>query len=117
MVVLMSHEAFLRLSFNDPLLCLTAFTTLRENTISMNQPKHPLAEFLTSKGGARFDISPSPTMDAGGQEPVKEINELTGLEEVNLLSGLSAGQFSEWNAYCRVKDLKSFRAYFCLRRC
>ena len=81
--------AFLRLTFTNPLLCLTVSTTLREKPIPTH-PKHPLAVFLTSLGGKRFIAPESPTdPEQGIQEDDPQL--LDGLEEVNLLAGLLAG--------------------------
>ncbi|KAJ3517079.1 hypothetical protein NLJ89_g739 [Agrocybe chaxingu] len=77
--------SFLRLSFNDPLLCLTVSATLREKPIPTT-PKHPLEKFFASIGEASAqEPQPQP------QETEDEVALLDGLEEVNLLEGLLAG--------------------------
>lgn len=79
--------AFLRLNFNDPLLCLTISATLREKPLPIST-KHPLSKFFASTGG-RFPSPPeSPNGEVSSQE---ESDVLDGLEEVNLLEGLLAG--------------------------
>ncbi|CAA7263288.1 unnamed protein product [Cyclocybe aegerita] len=77
--------SFLRLSFSDPLLCLTVSATLREKPIPTT-PKHPLARFFASIGAASTE-EPEPE----AQETQDEASLLDGLEEVNLLEGLLAG--------------------------
>lgn len=81
--------AFLRLTFSDPLLCLTVSATLREKPIPTT-PKHPLARFFASVGGSKDILS-----EESPQEPADksqwEISLLDGLEEANLLNGLLAG--------------------------
>ncbi|KIM41298.1 hypothetical protein M413DRAFT_145987 [Hebeloma cylindrosporum] len=81
--------SFLRLSFNNPLLCLTVSATLREKPIPTH-PKHPLAVYLTSIGEKRLIAPESPKdLDQGTQKEESPL--LDGLEEVNLLEGLLAG--------------------------
>ncbi|KAH9474413.1 hypothetical protein JR316_0012871 [Psilocybe cubensis] len=78
--------SFLRLPFNNPLLCLTVSATLRERPIPTHS-KHPLARFLASVQ-ERHSGTTSP------EEPATEEDDeklLDGLEEVNLLEGLLAG--------------------------
>jgi len=84
--------AFLRLTVTDPLLCLTVAVTLREKPLALNQSKHPLAMFFASTGGVPAETAPpSPTSVNADLPEVPEEEELGGLEEVNLLEGLSAG--------------------------
>jgi len=80
--------AFLRLTFNNPLLCLTVSATLREKPIPTH-PKHPLALYFTSIGGKGFIAPESPNPDQRIQKEESQL--LDGLEEVNLLEGLLAG--------------------------
>ncbi|OAX41149.1 hypothetical protein K503DRAFT_536318 [Rhizopogon vinicolor AM-OR11-026] len=86
--------SFLRLPFSDPLLSLTVSTTLRDKAVSLSQVSHPFVTFLAESGIL-------PKLSASGlskfskqqnQETSEGENEdQTGLEEVNLLEGLSAG--------------------------
>lgn len=88
--------SFLRLAVGDPLLCLTVSATLRERPQSLSRPSHPLALFLSS-----VDFLPTGTAPASPTTPTavngtpadSKSNEttLSGLPEINLLEGLSAG--------------------------
>lgn len=84
---ILTVTAFLRLPFNNPLLCLTVSATLRERPVPTH-PKHPLARFLSSvqerHSGTPTSSEETPTED-------EEEKLLDGLEEVNLLEGLLAG--------------------------
>ncbi|KAF9477650.1 hypothetical protein BDN70DRAFT_837474 [Pholiota conissans] len=79
--------SFLRLTFNNPLLCLTISATLREKPIPTH-PTHPLTRFLNSIENYKPDSPKSP--GTNGQEEGEERQLLDGLEEVNLLEGLLA---------------------------
>jgi hypothetical protein len=79
----------LRLTFNNPLLCLTVSATLREKPIPTH-PRHPLAVYFASISEKRFIAPESPeNPDQGIQKEEPQL--LDGLEEVNLLEGLLAG--------------------------
>ncbi|KAJ7653475.1 TRAPP trafficking subunit Trs65-domain-containing protein [Mycena rosella] len=91
--------SFLRLAVSDPLLCLTVSATLRDRPQTFSRPNHPLALFLASVDflpAATAPASPtSPTAAANGT-PSPDItpagsSSLSGLPEINLLEGLSAG--------------------------
>ncbi|KAF9554996.1 hypothetical protein CPC08DRAFT_821343 [Agrocybe pediades] len=80
--------SFLRLTFNNPLLCLTVSATLREKPIPTHL-KHPLARFFASLGKGGPDSPAHPLSAAKRQDDESVV--LDGLEEVNLLDGLMAG--------------------------
>ncbi|KAG2135462.1 TRAPP trafficking subunit Trs65-domain-containing protein [Suillus clintonianus] len=86
--------SFLRLSFLDPLLSLTVSTTLRDKSVSLSQANHPLVIFL-SESGILAKLSASGISSFSEQQNQEidngEEDDQTGLEEVNLLEGLSAG--------------------------
>ncbi|KAF9045381.1 TRAPP trafficking subunit Trs65-domain-containing protein [Panaeolus papilionaceus] len=82
--------SFLRLNFDDPLLCLTVSATLREKPIPIT-PKHPLSKFLEKVGGARLLPAIAPEDGQSPSAGEEEETLLDGLEEVNLLEGLFAG--------------------------
>ncbi|PPQ63886.1 hypothetical protein CVT24_010353 [Panaeolus cyanescens] len=87
--------SFLRLNFNDPLLCLTISATLREKPIPLTV-KHPLAHFFANVGETRLLPTASQDDIQKTSEPEEEELLLDGLEEVNLLEGLFAGpKFAE----------------------
>lgn len=86
--------AFLRLPFSDPLLSLTVSTTLRDKAVALSQASHPFVIFLaesgilpklSASGMSEFSKKRDQDTDDG------EADDQTGLEEVNLLEGLSAG--------------------------
>ncbi|KAG0700370.1 TRAPP trafficking subunit Trs65-domain-containing protein [Suillus ampliporus] len=86
--------SFLRLSFSDPLLSLTVSTTLRDKAVSLSQANHPFVIFLSesgilaklsASGISSFSKQQNQEIDDGGED------DQTGLEEVNLLEGLSTG--------------------------
>ncbi|KAK0236173.1 TRAPP trafficking subunit Trs65-domain-containing protein [Armillaria nabsnona] len=80
--------AFIRLTYADPLLCLTVSTTLREKPLALNQPKNPLTLYLSSLETFVAD----PTTPTTATTPVPDRGHgLGGFEEVNLLEGLIAG--------------------------
>ncbi len=85
------HVAYTRLTFSNPLLCLTIATTLREKPLALGQQKSPLRTFLLSFPGVTSNPSTPINVDAfasaQGQQPESE-----AFEEVNLLEGLAAGE-------------------------
>ncbi|PPQ70667.1 hypothetical protein CVT25_010769 [Psilocybe cyanescens] len=82
--------SFLRLPYNNPLLCLTVSATLRERPVPTH-PKHPLAQFLASVGEKQSGLPTSPEDSSSNGKEDEEEKLLDGLEEVNLLEGLLAG--------------------------
>ncbi|KAH8996441.1 TRAPP trafficking subunit Trs65-domain-containing protein [Lactarius hatsudake] len=82
------NVAFLRLPSRDPLLCLTASITVREKPLLMTPARSVLAEMLLAAGG----LPKSPA--SASAEPFTSAQEYDkfyhGLDEVNLLEGLSA---------------------------
>ncbi|KAH7928893.1 hypothetical protein BV22DRAFT_162664 [Leucogyrophana mollusca] len=84
--------SFLRLSFNDPLLCLTASTTLRDKALSLSHANHPFVAFLSQRGKLSASMaSVSESEKDKEAEATDDDDDLTGLEEVNLLDGLATG--------------------------
>ena len=84
--------AFLRLPSRDPLLCLTASITVREKPVPITPARNVLAAMLLAAGG--FPKSPA----SANTEPFASAQEYDrfhhGLDEINLLEGLSAGNYS-----------------------
>ncbi|KAI9465379.1 TRAPP trafficking subunit Trs65-domain-containing protein [Lactarius psammicola] len=82
------NVAFLRLPSPDPLLCITASITVREKPVPMTPARSVLAAMLLAAGG----LPKSPA--SAGTEPFTSAQEYDkfyhGLDEVNLLEGLSA---------------------------
>ncbi|KAF5350613.1 hypothetical protein D9756_008630 [Leucocoprinus leucothites] len=80
--------SFLRLTFADPLLCLTISATLREKPVTMSSTNHPFIRFMKAFDGVVIPESPTITDKVPTQD---ESDNLDGFEEVNLLEGLLAG--------------------------
>lgn len=79
--------AFLSFSMRDPLLCLTASITIRERLVPMTPARAVLASMLMEAGGLP-ESQPSAPMMSFDDEIDKSYQ---GLDEVNLLWGLSSG--------------------------
>ncbi|KAJ3575662.1 hypothetical protein NP233_g946 [Leucocoprinus birnbaumii] len=80
--------SFLRLTFTDPLLCLTISATLREKPVTTSSTQHPFIRFLKSFDGVVIPESPTVVDKAPAHD---DSDNLDGFEEVNLLEGLLAG--------------------------
>lgn len=80
--------SFLRLSYPDPLLCLTASATLRDRA---NKVK-PLSAYIKSKLAVTpASTAPVTPVSANGTQPAPpDADALNGLAEANLLEGLMA---------------------------
>ena len=91
------YLGYMSTKFEDPLLSLTVSTTLREKPLPITPPRKALATLLEEVGGSGdpLDIlSPvksavGPGAGFGEQEDDEDL--LSGLEEINLLEGLQAG--------------------------
>jgi len=84
--------AFLRLTLSDPLLCLTVSPTLREKPLAVAHPKHPLAVFLAAHSALPDPSEPPSPTSSDHHNDIEEKIEINGLQEVNLLEGLAAGE-------------------------
>lgn len=85
--------------FEDPLLCLTVSTTLREKPIPLTGPRQRLADLIAAAGSVPLDPASPLTPIQGLGEDKGSIEELArGLEEVNLLSGIASGGSSFMDA-------------------
>ena len=96
--ILIPIVAFVRMYFEDPLLCLTVSTTLREKPIPLMGPRQPLADLIAVTGSVSLDPA-SPLTPIRGPEdddgvPADDL--VRGLEEVNLLGGIASGWPSSW---------------------
>ena len=78
---------FLSFAVRDPLLCLTASITVRERPVSATPARAVLAAMLKEAGGLP-ESQPSAPMESFNEETEKTYH---GLDEVNLLWGLSSG--------------------------
>lgn len=73
----------------DPLLCLTVSTTLREKPVPITPPREVLTGLIEAAGGLPLPIPGSPSAEHEDGYAVDR----TGFEEVNLLEGLTIGQY------------------------
>ncbi|KAG9103981.1 hypothetical protein FRC06_006420 [Ceratobasidium sp. 370] len=83
---------YLRVRMQDPVLCLTASTTLRDKPMSATPQRQELIELFKGAGGV-YDVVKS---RVNGNVPPKDedvdVDDVVyGLEEVNLLEGLTEG--------------------------
>lgn len=94
--------------FEDPLLSLTVSTTLREKPLPITPPRQAIAALLQEVGGSADPLdllSPiksalGPSAGSNDQEDDEDL--LSGLEEINLLEGLQAGD--ELVYICQTRD-------------
>ncbi|KAH9892416.1 TRAPP trafficking subunit Trs65-domain-containing protein [Cubamyces lactineus] len=77
----------------DPLLCITVSTTLRNKPLAITPARQTLATMIDSAGGLKSASIPSPAKANGAPDQHESDDDevLSGLQEVNLLEGLSAG--------------------------
>ena len=80
----------------DPLLAITVSTTLRHKPLAITPPRKTLAALVDAAGGLQSarnslasPIKANGANDEHGSDSEDEI--LTGLQEVNLLEGLTSG--------------------------
>lgn len=81
----------------DPLLSITVSTTLRNKPLAMTPPRQTLATLIDAAGGLKSAGLASPTKVNGARADHHSSDSdddevLSGLQEVNLLEGLSAGE-------------------------
>ena len=74
----------------DPLLCLTASATLREKPVTETPVRKALAALIEAAGGLPSTVDSKLPGGATGENS-EDDPDLTGLEEVNLFEGLTAG--------------------------
>jgi hypothetical protein len=76
----------------DPVLCLTASTTLRDKPVIATPQRQELIELFKSTGGVYKVVQTKPNGNVPSKdEDVDEDDLVYGLEEVNLLEGLTEG--------------------------
>jgi len=81
--------------FEDPLLCLTVSTTLREKPIPLTGPRQRLADLIMATENISLDPASPVTPVRGSDDDSDPAEELVrGLEEVNLLGGIASGRSS-----------------------
>lgn len=83
------HEAFVRTSVPDPLLCLTVSATLREKPAPQTPSRQVLTDLTKSLGPELLEIDNNDTHIS--EDSVAMNDDLGHLFEINLLDGLSAG--------------------------
>ena len=83
--------------FEDPLLCLTVSTTLREKPILLTGPRQRLADLIAVTGSVCLDPASPLTPIRGPYDDDVPAEELVrGLDEVNLLGGIASGWSPSW---------------------
>ncbi|KAI0686748.1 TRAPP trafficking subunit Trs65-domain-containing protein [Cytidiella melzeri] len=81
--------AFLPTKLSDSLLCLTVSTTLREKPVTVTPAREPLKALIEAAGEPTTPLDPrSPLLPTSIEDDDRE---LSGLEEINLLEGLTLG--------------------------
>ncbi|CAE6496705.1 unnamed protein product [Rhizoctonia solani] len=84
---------YLRVRMQDPVLCLTVSATLRDKPMSLTPQREELIELFKSSGGVYQVVKSKPKYN--GSVPSKDQEDdddvMYGLEEVNLLEGLTEG--------------------------
>ncbi len=76
----------------NPLLCLTASATLREKPVTTTPIRQALTALIEAAGGIPSSLDPSSPMKASGDEDDEDASDITGMEEINLLEGLTLGK-------------------------
>lgn len=79
-------SAFIPTKVADPLLCLTVSATLREKPVAVTPARQTLTALIEASGDLSANDPTTPLVKSGRQD---EEDVLNGLEEVNLLDGLS----------------------------
>ncbi|KIJ45123.1 hypothetical protein M422DRAFT_251317 [Sphaerobolus stellatus SS14] len=83
--------AFLRTSSPEPVLSLTASATLREKPLAITPDRQALAEVLQAADARSDAADQTASTPINGSADKIHADELHGLQEVNLLSGLALG--------------------------
>ncbi|THH31398.1 hypothetical protein EUX98_g2797 [Antrodiella citrinella] len=84
--------SFMTTTVQDPLLCLTVSSTLREKPLAITSARKPLQALLDAAGGLPTPVlASSPTRLNGEDDDEYKQIDITGLDEVNLLDGLTLG--------------------------
>jgi len=95
--ILIPIVAFVRMYFEDPLLCLTVSATLRGKPNLLTGPRQRLADLIAAAGSASLDpASPLTPIRGPGDDKVPAEELVRGLEEVNLLGGIASGRSALW---------------------
>jgi hypothetical protein len=94
--------AFLRMNLMDPLLCLTVSVTLRDKPAESTPARRSLDALISAAGGLP-DIRPK-SLEPREDAEEESSDELTGLEEINLLEGLSAGMSATHPSFDRLMN-------------
>ena len=88
MIKLMLFTAFLRLPYQRPLLSLTVSITLRERPVLRTPARGPLVDLISGAGGIPVE---STIVKDDGEDEEDRFGRASGLEEINLLDGLTGG--------------------------
>ena len=106
--------AFLRLPVGDPLLCLTASITVRERPMPMTPARAVLAAML-KEAEVLPEFSP-PVRTQSSNDAYERDKIYHGIDEVNLLEGLSSGTAPSFLDFIRLiaysTDLRELSSTF-----
>ncbi|EKM54753.1 uncharacterized protein PHACADRAFT_29927 [Phanerochaete carnosa HHB-10118-sp] len=83
--------AFIPTKVADPLLCLTVSTTLREKPVPVTSARKTLTTLIEASGELDVRDPTTPLVKSPGED----MDLLHGLEEANLLDGLSGSTFAD----------------------
>ncbi|ELU41942.1 AMMECR1 domain-containing protein [Rhizoctonia solani AG-1 IA] len=87
------QDEYLRVRMQDPVLCLTVSATLRDKPMLQTPQREELIELFKSAGGVYQVVKSRPKHNGSVPPKDQEIEDdvMYGLEEVNLLEGLTDG--------------------------
>jgi hypothetical protein len=77
----------------DPVLCLTVSATLRDKPMFATPQREELIELFKSSGGVYQVVKAKPRSSVPPKDQETEDDVINGLEEVNLLEGLTDGAY------------------------
>ncbi|CAE6418721.1 unnamed protein product [Rhizoctonia solani] len=92
-LALISSKEYLRVRMQDPVLCLTVSATLRDKPMLLTPQREELIELFKSAGGIYQVVKSKPKLNGSVPSKKQDIEDdiMYGLEEVNLLEGLTDG--------------------------
>ncbi len=83
--------AFLPTKLSDPLLCLTVSTTLRDKLVPVTSARETLQALIEAASAPDSPTDPRSPLPPTSQDDGDD--EIGGLEEINLLEGLTVGMY------------------------
>nr|VWO99123.1 MkkA [Ganoderma boninense] len=103
-MTILLFPVFMITKVSDPLLCITASTTLRSKPLAVTPPRKTLAALIDAAGGLKPDLVTSPVKENGLDRDLAHSDDddiVSGLQEVNLLEGLATGNV----LHCWVRNI------------